>query len=138
MDATIANLGKPVQAKADPEKAHAQLEEHRQRLLREAKEMAETRDKFDRCLREYEAAHQFTPAPKGPSRLGQVRNRGKQINAELQKEARPQASRSLSVMSVPRKKYCMPSYDTPAKALRAAQAAMAELTHLPGDARERQ
>ena len=100
--------------------------------------MAETRDEFDRCLREYKAAHQFTPAPKGPSRLGQVRDRGKQINAELQKEARPQASRTPSVMSVPRKMYYMPSYDTPAKALRAAQAAMAELAHLTGEARERQ
>ena len=32
----------------------------------------------------------------------------------------------------------MPSYNSPAKALRAAQAAMAELAHLTGDAREKQ
>ena len=91
--------------------------------------MAETRDEFDRALREYEVAHQFTPAPMGPSRLGQVRDRGKNLNTELQKETRPQASRSPSVVSVPRKKYCMPSYNSPVKALRAAHATMAELTH---------
>ena len=74
----------------------------------------------------------------GPSRLGQVRNRGKHLNSEIQKEARPQASSTSSVVSVLRKKYNMPSYNIPAKALRAAQAAMAELANLTGETREKQ
>ena len=99
--------------------------------------MAQIRAELDRSMREYDAAHKFTPAPMGPSHLGQVRNRGKHLNTELQKEARPQASRSPSVVSVPRKRYSMPSYNSLAKALRAAQAAMAELAHLTSEARER-
>ena len=76
--------------------------------------------------------------PMGPSRLEKVRNRGKHLNKEIQKEARLQISSTPSVVSVPRKKYSMPSYNSPAKALRAAQAAMAELANLAGEAREKQ
>ena len=76
--------------------------------------------------------------PMGPSRLEQVRNRGKHLNKEIQKEARLQISSTPSVVSVPRKKHSMPSYNIPAKALRAAQAAMAELASLAGEAREKQ
>ena len=51
--------------------------------------MAQTQDEFDRAMREYDAMHKFTPVTRGPSRLGQVRNRGRCLNAELEKEARP-------------------------------------------------
>ena len=104
-------------------------------MLQEAKEVAKIQAELDRSMREYDAAHKFSPMPMGPSRLGRVRNRGKHLNKEIQKEARPQASSTPSVVSVPRKKYSMPSYNSPAKALRAAQAAMAELANLAGEAR---
>ena len=57
--ATIANLGKPVEMKQDPETAQAQLEEHRQWLLQEAMEVAKIRAELDRSQREYDAAHRL-------------------------------------------------------------------------------
>ena len=67
--ATIANLGKPVEAELDPEMAQAQLEEHCQWLLEEAKEVARIRADFDRSMREFDAAHKISPMPMGPSHL---------------------------------------------------------------------
>ena len=67
--ATIANLGRPVQAEQDPEAAQVLLEEHRQLLLEEAVEMAKIWAELDRSQREYDAAHKFSPMPMGPSRL---------------------------------------------------------------------
>ena len=72
LEATIANLGKPVEAEVDLEKTQAKLEEHCQWLLQKAKEVAQIQTELDRSMREYDAAHNFTPAPMGPSRLGQV------------------------------------------------------------------
>ena len=52
--------------------------------------MAQIRDEFDRSMREYDAAHNLTPMTRGPSRLGQVRDRGRRLNAELERDGRPQ------------------------------------------------
>ena len=65
--ATIANLGRPVQAEQDPEAAQIQLEEQRQLLLEEAVEMAKIRAELDRSQREYDAAQSSLP-----SRWGRV------------------------------------------------------------------
>ena len=57
--ATIANLGRTVEVEQDPETVQAQLEEHRQLLLEEAKEVARIRADFDRSMRKFDAAHKF-------------------------------------------------------------------------------
>ena len=70
--------------------------------------------------------------------MGQVKARGKHLSKEMQKEAGGQISSTPSVASLPRRKHSTPTYNSPAKALRAAQAAMAELAILSGEAREKQ
>ena len=94
---------------------------------RYTKEMAKARDDFDRSMREYDAAHNLKPVSQRPSRMKEVRGLEKQLVAEIEREGRPRVSKSASVVSVPRKRYTTPSYDSPGKALRAAQAATMEL-----------
>ena len=85
------------------------------------------REDFERSLCEYNLVHGFTPVAKGPSRLKEVRDRGRRLNAEIEKDGR--TSRTSSVLSAEK-----PRYSTPAKTLRAAEAALAELPHLSGEA----
>ena len=70
---------------------------------------------------------------KGPSRLNEVRDRGRRLNAEIDRDGRARVSRAASVTSAGR-----PKYSTPAKTLRAAEAVIAELPNLTGDALKRQ
>ena len=81
-------------------------------LLEEATEIAKIRAELDQSQHEYDATHKFSPMPMGPSRLEQVKARGKHLNKEIQKEARLQISSTPSVVSVPRKKHSMPSYNS--------------------------
>ena len=89
--------------------------------------MDHARQDFEMSLRECNKVHGFTPVAKGPSRMNEVRNRGKRLNAEIERDCR--ASRTASVISAEK-----PRYGTPAKTLRAAEAALAELPHLVGEA----
>ena len=105
---------------------HEQLEARRKYVLEQAEVVAAKKRDLERSIREYESAHGLTPAPKQPSRLGEVRNRGKNLNAEIARDGRPRGAASASSYSV------LPMYDTPAKNLRAANAAAAELSNLSG------
>jgi hypothetical protein len=72
----------------------------------------------------------FTPARDGPSRAGQVRQRGRELGAELN-----QAATSAKLSHVIDK----PTYSTPTKNLRAARYITSELAGLQGeDLREKQ
>ena len=129
----IEELTVPVAAGADPALVQVQLEERRQAMLRDAVEMSKAREEFDRDLREYNLAHGFTPVGNNPSHLDAVRNRGRELNAELAKDANARTSRTVSVVSAGR-----PKYSSHGKNLRAAEAAAAELPNLTGEARARQ
>ena len=65
--------------------------------------------------------------------MKEVRDRGKGLNAEIEIDGRAQVSKAASVTSAGR-----PKYSTPAKTLRAAEAVIAELPRLTGDALKRQ
>ena len=84
-------------------------------------------------MREYNKAHGFTPVVARPSRIDDVRARGKNLNAELARDGKSRSSRTASHISADR-----PKYSTPAKNLRAAEAAVAELSSLSGEARRKQ
>ncbi|KAE8788237.1 hypothetical protein D1007_37723 [Hordeum vulgare] len=68
--------------------------------------------------REYNSAYGFTPAADGPSRLGDLRCRGRVVAEILGGQ--------------------LPIYDTPAANMRAAQAAHEEMDALQGEERVRQ
>jgi hypothetical protein len=111
----------------------AQLEEQHQQILLEATEITRAKQEFDISLREYNMAHGLTPVANMPSRLGDVRNRGRNLNAEINRDGRSRSGRSIRAMSAER-----PVYSSPVKNLRAAQAAAAELSSLSGDALRKQ
>ena len=71
-------------------------------------------------VREYNTAHGFTPMPVHSSRTEEVRHRGGHLGTEMDNNANPAAPPG----------FCRPVYSTPAKNMRAAQAATAELNGL--------
>ena len=95
--------------------------------------MAEIRREFGITLREYNQAHGLTPVAARPSRVEEVRKRGKGLNAEIARDGRSSSSKTHSNLSVEK-----PKYSSPAKTLRAAEAARAELSGLSGEALRRQ
>ena len=96
--------------------------------------MVESRLAFDRDLREYNAANGITEGfiavVANPRKRTELRNRGKDLNDEMAKAAGSSSSRSVSRRSGIGKTV----YSSPAKNLRAAAAAKAELSTLTGDA----
>ena len=69
-----------------------------------------------------------------PRRRAELRDRGKDLNGEMAKVAGSSSSRSVSHKSGTGK----PVYSSPAKNLKAAAAAKAELSNLTGDAWRKQ
>jgi hypothetical protein len=97
--------------------------------------MQEERDNFNRHLREYEASQGFTPITNRRSRVEEVRTRGRDLNAELEKDNRTRANSAVSSVSARNK----PKYSSPVKNLRAAAEVAKELPALSGEAlREQQ
>ena len=123
----------PLMVEGNAEQVRAQLEEHRKAVIREAEELARAKEEYESIVREYNAAQCFTPVAKGPSRINEVRDRGKRLNAEIDRDGRARVSRTASITSAG-----WPKYSTPAKTLRAAEAVIAELPNLTGDALKRQ
>ena len=125
----IEKLDRPVAPDANVELTTAALEAERLRLQKEAKLVMETRLAFDRDLREYNAANGitegFTPVV-NPRRRAELRDRGKDLNVEMDRAAESSTGKSASRKSGTGK----PVYSSPAKNLRAAAAAKAELSHL--------
>jgi hypothetical protein len=92
--------------------------------------MQQERDNFNRDLREYEAAQGFTPVINRCSQVDEVRARGRDLNAELEKDNRTKANSVVSNVSACNK----PKYSSPAKNLRAAAKVAKELPVLSGEA----
>jgi hypothetical protein len=94
----IDRLLEPVQSGDDLEQTREVLEGSRQALIDEALAMHQEREWFNRQLREYEAAHGFTPVVTWPSRIEEVRTRGRDLNTELGKDARAKSHTATSTL----------------------------------------
>jgi hypothetical protein len=121
LDAAIMDLRAPLDLTADPVKLSEDLERTRRNLLKEAIGIEDTRRRVLSTLHEYNTAQGFTPAGDGPSRAGQVHQRGRELGAELN-----QAAPSAKLPRVIAK----PTYSTPMKNLRAARYITSELAGL--------
>ncbi|KAM0919739.1 hypothetical protein ACQ4PT_007916 [Festuca glaucescens] len=131
LQAAIEQLNVPVTSAADIALAREQLEEQRLSILHEANEIARVRQELDITLREYNTAQGLANVAE-PSRV-HIRLRGKNLNKEIARNGRAESSMSATHISAPK-----PVYSTPAKNLRAAQAAAVELQHLTSDALRKQ
>jgi hypothetical protein len=83
LDAAITDLCAPLDLAADPVKVSEDLERTRRNLLKEAINVEDTRRHVLSMIQEYNTTHGFTPTRDGPSRVGQVRRRGRELGAEL-------------------------------------------------------
>jgi hypothetical protein len=125
-------LLEPVRSGDDSKQAREVLEGSRQALIDEALAMHQERERFNRQICEYEAAHGFTPVLTRPSRIEEVRTRGRDLNTELGKDARAKSHAATS--TVPKV-----VYSSPVKNLRAAAEVAKDLSYLSGEAlREQQ
>ena len=110
----LEKLDRPVAPDANVELTAAALETERLRLQKEAKLVMETRLAFDRDLREYNAANGitegFTPVV-NPRRRAELRDRGKDLNVEMDRAAESSTGKSASRKSGTGK----PVYSSPAK-----------------------
>jgi hypothetical protein len=130
LDSAITDLRTPLNLTADPAKLTEDLERTHRILLKEAIGVEDTRRRILSMLHEYNTAQGYTPAGDGPSRAGQVRQRGHDLGAELN-----QAAPSAKLPPVIAK----PTYSTPTKNLRVARYITSELVGLQGeDLREKQ
>ncbi|KAI5014843.1 hypothetical protein ZWY2020_056233 [Hordeum vulgare] len=111
----IAGLKTPVAASADPADARASLEEARKRILEEGIAVASAKLRLEATHREYNSAYGLTLISEAPSRLGSVHSRGRFVAEVLGGD--------------------LPTYETPAANMRAAQAAMEEMASLEGEER---
>jgi hypothetical protein len=125
----IDRLLELVRSGDDPEQTREVLEGSRQALIDEALAMHQEHERFNRQLREYEAAHGFTPVVTRPSRIDEVRTRGRDLNTKLEKGASDKGHTATS--TVPKV-----IYSSPVKNLRAA--AEARLNHLLSEATKQQ
>nr|XP_051199093.1 uncharacterized protein LOC127312612 [Lolium perenne] len=118
-----AKLSTPLTAGADPTTIEADLEAHRQFLLKQAEEVAAAKRQLEITRREFDRAHGFTPAGNYPSRAGQIRRRGGGLGAEIDRDGADSPAPSME----------LPAYNTPDKNMRAAEAAAEELSRLEGE-----
>jgi hypothetical protein len=103
------------------------LEGSRQALVDEALAMHQEREWFNRQLCEYEAAHGFTPVVTRPSRIEEVRTRGRDLNTELGKDARAKSHSATSTLP-------KVIYSSLVKNLRAAAEVAKDLSCFSGEA----
>ncbi|KAK1606049.1 hypothetical protein QYE76_029722 [Lolium multiflorum] len=128
LDAVRAKLSTPLTPGADPTAIEADLEAHRQLLLKQTEELAAAKRQMEITQREYNRAHGLTPGGDGPSRAGQIRRRGRDLGAEIARDGAPSPTLSAE----------LPVYNTPDKNMRAAEAAAEELNRLEGEELRRQ
>jgi hypothetical protein len=118
------DLRAPLDLTADPAKLTKDLEWTRCTLLQEAIGVEDTHRCVLSTLHEYNTAQGYTPAGDGPSRAGQVHQRGRNLGTELN-----QAAPSAKLPPVIAK----PMYSMPTKNLRAARYITSELAGLQGE-----
>jgi hypothetical protein len=123
----ISQLLEPVQSDDDPEHMKEVLEGSHQALVDEALAMHQERERFNRQFREYEAALGFTPVVTRPSRIEEVRTRGRDLNTELGKDARAKSHSETSTLP-------KVNYSSLVKNLRAAAEVAKDSSSLSGEA----
>jgi hypothetical protein len=89
--------------------------------------MHQERERFNRQLREYEAAHGFTPVVTRPSWIDEIRTRGRDLNTKLGKDTRAKSHTATS--TVPKV-----VYSSPVKNLRVAAEVAKDLSNLSSEA----
>jgi hypothetical protein len=124
LDAAITDLRAPLDISADPIKVSEDLEQTRLNLLKEAVDIDDTHRCVLSMINEYNITHGFTPAGDGPSRAGQVRQRGRELRAELN-QAAPLAKLPPIINK--------PTYSMPMKNLHDARYITSELDGLQGE-----
>jgi hypothetical protein len=125
LESAIMDLRAPLDLTADPAKLVEGLEQTRRALLDKAVDIEDTRRRVFSMLHEYNTAQDYMLAGDGPSRAGQVHQRGRDLGTELNRAA--SSARSPPVIA-------KPTYSTPTKNLRAARYITSELAGLQGDA----
>ncbi|KAK1615926.1 hypothetical protein QYE76_021443 [Lolium multiflorum] len=115
-------------AGADAATVEADLEAHRVLLLKQTEELAAAKRQWDITQREYNRAHGLTPGGDNPSRAGQIRRRGRDLGAEIDRDGADAPAPSME----------LPIYNTPDKNMLAAEAAAEELHRLEGEELRRQ
>lgn len=138
MQAVIQELSTPIAASVDPAEAARQLEISRLSLVNGANAIAAKQRQLEARLREFNGAHGFTPVPSqpgftpmdpaGPSRLDEVRRRGGGLRAEMSVFNPVDNNEPAAPPG-----YREPVYSSPAKNLKAAQIAQAEVVGLQGE-----
>jgi hypothetical protein len=123
----IDRLLEPVRSGDDLEQTREVLEGSHQALVDEALAMHQERERFNRQLREYEPTHGFTPVLTWPSRIEEVRTRGRDLNTELDKGARAKSHSATSTLP-------KVIYISPVKNLRATAEVAKDLSCLSGEA----
>jgi hypothetical protein len=124
LDAAIMDLRTPLDLTADPAKLTEDLERTRRTLLQEAIGVEDAHWRILSTLHEYNTSQGYTPARDGPSWAGQVRQRGRDLGAELN-----QAAPSARLPPIIAK----PTYSTPTKNLHATHYVTSELAGLQGE-----
>jgi hypothetical protein len=123
LETAVQHLRAAVDLSTDPATAAAELEATRRRILEEALEVTAAQRQLETTLREYNSAHGLTPANDQPSHWGEVRRQGGDFGKALAHDDQP-ASR-LAVVQ--------PTYNSPVKNMRVAEAVAAELGNLEGE-----
>ncbi|KAK1620452.1 hypothetical protein QYE76_025969 [Lolium multiflorum] len=125
-----AKLSTPLTTGAGTDAAavEADLEAHRVLLLKQTEELAAAKRQWDITQREYNRAHGLTPGGDNPSRAGQIRRRGRDLGAEIDRDGADEPAPSME----------LPIYNTPDKNMLAAEAAAEELHRLEGEELRRQ
>jgi hypothetical protein len=124
LDSSIMDLRAPLDLTADLAKIAENLQQASVALLRKAVDIDDTHRRVNSTLREYNTAQGYTPAGDGPSRAGQVRQRGRDLGTELNRAA--PSARSPPVIT-------KPTYSALTKNLCAARYIMSELAGLQGE-----
>ncbi|KAK1647766.1 hypothetical protein QYE76_065571 [Lolium multiflorum] len=114
--------------RADAAAVEADLEAHRVLLLKQTEELAAAKRQWDITQREYNRAHGLSPGGDNPSRAGQIRRRGRDLGAEIDRDGADAPAPSME----------LPIYNTPDKNMLAAEAAAEELHRLEGEELRRQ
>jgi hypothetical protein len=106
LDSAITDLRAPLDLTTDLAKLTGDLERTCRTLLKEAIGVEDTRRCVLSTLHEYNTAQGYTPAGDGPSRAGQVHQRGRDLGAELN-QAAPSVKLPPGIAK--------PTYSTPTK-----------------------
>ncbi|XP_051178949.1 uncharacterized protein [Lolium perenne] len=119
LDEVRAKLSSPLTAGGDATVVEADLEAHRQLLLKQADELATAKRQLEITRCELDRAHGVTPGGNNPSRAGMIRRLGGGLGAEIDRDGAEAPAPSME----------LPVYNTPDKNILAAEASSREKSY---------